>query len=66
MQIFILFQFSMKLMSENRKAPDGTLHLGASYLGIFCLPMSHKKDARLIRVKRLVILAGDTDRQKLT
>ena len=34
----------MKCMSANRKAPNGTI------LGLFCLPMSHKKDARLIWV----------------
>ena len=37
----------MKFMSANRIAPDGT---PASHLEIFCLPMSHKKDARLIWV----------------
>ena len=26
-------------------------HFAASHLGLFCLPMSHKKDARLIRVE---------------
>ena len=51
-----LFLFSMKLMSANRIAnriaPDGTPRLAASHLGLFCLPMSHKKDARLIWVKK--------------
>ena len=28
--------------------PDGTTRFAASHLGLFCLPMSHKKDARLI------------------
>ena len=46
-----LFHFSMKFMSTNRIAPDGTPHFVASHLGIFCLPMSHEKDARLIWVK---------------
>ena len=45
-----LFYFSMKIMKANRIAPDGTPPLAASYLGIFCLPMSHKKDAMLIWV----------------
>ena len=40
-----LFHFSMKFMKENRMAPDT-----ASHLGLYCLPMSHKKDARLIWV----------------
>ena len=41
----------MKIMSSNRIAPDGTAHFAASHLGLFCLPMSHNKDARLIWVK---------------
>ena len=47
-----LFHFSMKIMSANRKAPDRTPFFAASHLGLFCLPMFHKKDARFIRVKR--------------
>ena len=43
--------FSMKIMCANRIAPDGTPCFVASHLGLFCLPMSHKKDARLIWVK---------------
>ena len=31
-------------------APDVTPRFAASHLGLFCLPMSHKKDAMLIRV----------------
>ena len=46
-----LFHFSMKIMSANRIAPDGTLRFAASHLGLFCLPMSHKKDAMLMWVK---------------
>ena len=38
-----LFHFSMKIMKANRIAPDRTPHLW-----LFCLPMSHKKDDRLI------------------
>ena len=45
-----LFNFSIKIFSANRKVPDGTPHFAASHLGLFCLPMSHKKDARLIWV----------------
>ena len=37
-------------MLANRIAPDGTPHFASSHLGLFCLPMSHKKDARLIWV----------------
>ena len=45
-----LFHFSMKFVSANRIAPDGTPRFAASHLGLFCLHMSHKKDARLIWV----------------
>ena len=38
-------------MSANRIAPDGTPRFAASYLGLFCLPMPHKKDTSLIWVK---------------
>ena len=38
----------MRFMSANRIAPDGTPHFAASHLGLFCLPMSHIKDGRLI------------------
>ena len=48
---FILFHFSMKFIKANRIGPDGTPRSAASHLGLFCLPMSHKKDARLIWVK---------------
>ena len=46
-----LFHFSMKIVSANRIAPDGMPRFAASHLGLFYLPMSHKKDARLIWVK---------------
>ena len=39
--------FSMKFLLANRIAPDGKPHSAASHLGLFCLPMSHKRDARL-------------------
>ena len=42
------FNFSIKFMKANRIAQDGTPRFAASYLGLSCLPMSHKKDARLI------------------
>ena len=47
----ILFHFLMKIISANRIAPDGTPHFASSHLGLICLPMSHRKDARLIWVK---------------
>ena len=37
----------MKILLANRIAPDGTPHTAASHLGLFCLHMYHKKDARL-------------------
>ena len=43
----------MKFMKANRIAPDGTPRFTASHLGLFCLPMSHKKDARFIWVNLL-------------
>ena len=42
-----LSHFSMKFLCANRIAPDGTPRSAASHLGLFCLPMSHKRDARL-------------------
>ena len=38
-------------MLANSGDPDQTPHCAASDLGLDCLPMSHKKDARLIWVK---------------
>ena len=42
--------FSMKFLRANRIAPDGLTRSVASHLDLelCCLPMSHKKDARLI------------------
>ena len=42
-----LNKFLMKILLANRIAPDGTPRSAASHLGPFCLPMSHKRDARL-------------------
>ena len=49
--IYFLSHFSMKFLCANRIAPDGTPRSAASHLGLCCLPMSPKKDARLVRVK---------------
>ena len=43
----ILFNVLMKFLKANRIAPDGTPRSAASHLGLYCLPMSHIKDARL-------------------
>ena len=37
----------------NKIAPDGMPRSAASHLGLFCLPMSHKRDARLKLVKHI-------------
>ena len=44
--------FLMKIISANRKAPDATPHFATSHLGLFCMHMSHKKNARLIWIIR--------------
>ena len=44
----------MKFLQANRIAPDGMPRFAASHLGLFCLPMSHKKDARLIWVNDIL------------
>ena len=38
----------MKIIKANRIAPDGMPRFAASHLDLFCLPMPHKKDARLM------------------
>ena len=43
-------------MQANSGDPDQTPHSVASHLGLHCLPMSHKKDARHIWVKNAIIL----------
>ena len=42
-----LSHFSITFLQANRIAPDGTPRSAASHLGLCCLPMSHKRDARL-------------------
>ena len=42
----------MKFLYANRIAPDGTPRSAASHLGIYCLPMSHRKDVGLIKELR--------------
>ena len=48
--LFFLSHFSMEILLANRIAPDGAPRSVASHLDLFCLPMSHKRDARLKRV----------------
>ena len=46
------YKFLMKILFiANRIAPDGMAPSAASHLRLYCLPMSHNRDARLIRVK---------------
>ena len=45
-----LFKFYQKLLQANSEEPDQTPLSVASYLDLHCLPVSHKKDARLIWV----------------
>ena len=47
----MFISFLTKIMLANRIAPDGTPRFAGSHLGLFCLLLSHKKDARLIWVK---------------
>ena len=39
------FIFNEIPVLANSIAADGTPHFAVSHLGLFCLPMSHKKDA---------------------
>ena len=41
----------MKFLLANSIASDGTPGFAVSHLGLFCLPTSHEKDARLTWVK---------------
>ena len=45
---------SMKFLLANGMAPDETLHSVASHLGLYCLPMSHKKDDMLIHFECVI------------
>ena len=43
-----LIHFLVNFLFANKTAPAEMLHSAVSHLGIYCLPMSHKKGARLI------------------
>ena len=49
------FHFSMKITLANIIAPEGTPHFAASHLGLFCLPMSHKRTPGLYRINRIAL-----------
>ena len=44
------------MLQANSGDPDQTPHSAASGMGLHCLPMSHKKDARLIHVLVIIIV----------
>ena len=44
----IVIQILKEVSVSNSGKPDQTPHLAVSYLVLQCLPMTHKKDARLI------------------
>ena len=50
MVFYIFFKFQYNILYNG--IPDQMLHDAVSDPGLRCLPMSHKKDARLIWVKR--------------
>ena len=51
MEHFIFFQISLDHYVSNTEYPDQTRQYPVSDLGLHCLPMSHKKNARLTWVK---------------
>ena len=51
--IFDFFQILKEAPVSKSGEPDQTLRFAASDLVLHCLPMSHKKDARLIWVKNI-------------
>ena len=50
---FSFFKIFIELSISKQCNPDQTLHSSASGLGLHCLPMSHKEDARLIWINTL-------------
>ena len=58
MEFFIFIQILIEHSVSNSGDPDQTQHSAASDLGLCCLPMSHKKDARLMLVHLNLFLFG--------
>ena len=52
--IFHFNSFFDKIHVSKQNSPRWDASFAASHLGLFCLPMSHKKDARLIWVKHVL------------
>ena len=46
--VTLLFKFQYNILKANSGYPDQTPRSAASGLGLHCLPMFHKKDARLL------------------
>ena len=65
MAIFISIQIYEYTLYENSGDPERTPRSLASDLGLHCLPMSHRKDARLIWVKHLPKSQISTQKQCL-
>ena len=49
--IFFFLQILKETSEANSGGPDQTLRFAASDLVLHCLPMSHKKETRLIWIK---------------
>ena len=67
--IFHFHLIFMKIKKANRIAPSGAPRFAAPHLVLFCLPMSHKKDARLIcvwRIRTLKYIYVSTDANGLS
>ena len=49
------FSFFDEIYINKQNGPNGMTRFAASYMGLFSLPMSQKKDARLLWVNRISI-----------
>ena len=65
MYFFYFYSSFNRKMLANSGDPDQMLHSVASDLGLHCLPIFHKKDARHIWVKYAVILLSHKNSRKL-
>ena len=52
LDLYSLFRYIS--LHANRISPDWMSRFAASHLGLFCLPMSHKQDARHKQVKKTI------------
>ena len=65
MVFFICSQVLMENYASKQWRPDQTPHSVVSDLGLHCLPMSHKKDARHIWVKNAITLLSHKSSRNL-